>query len=244
MQAFFNTIPNGGSISIRHLLNHTSGIDDYLTSPGFILTLLTQGVTHTFTPADLVGFGVAGSPLFAPGSGWSYSNTNYTLAALVIEGAIGGPYESFVTDSILTPLGLSQTYFPTTNALPGNYMGSYTDVDNNGAKEDYSVISPSGTYGAGHLASKLPDILIWLESLETGQVLSPASMVEMKTYVNSTIPGIQYGLGLGEYSSGNLTAIGHFGSIFNSSNMQHFTTENYYIAYNVTDRDFPHHNFF
>ena len=237
--ALFNTIPNGSSISIRHLLNHTSGIADYLSSPAYLLALFNLGLNHNFTPEQLVAYGVAGSPLFTPGNGWAYSNTNYTLAALVIEGATSGDYETFITNNLLNPLGLSDTYFPTTNALPGNYMGSYTDIDNNGSKDDFSVFSPSNTFGSGPLVSKLGDVLKWMELLEDGQVLSAASMAEMKTYVNATIPGVDYGLGLGLYSNSNYSSIGHTGSIFNTSNMQHFPAEDFYVAFNVTDLDFP-----
>ena len=237
--SLFTTIPNGSSISIRQLLNHTSGIADYLTSPGYIIALATLGLSNNFTPEQLVGFGVAGSPLFAPGSGWAYSNTNYTLAALVIEGAISGSYENYIENNLLVPLGLSETYFPSTNALPGNYMGSYTDLDNDGDKDDFSVFSPSNTFGSGPLASKLGDMLKWLELLENGQVLSAASMAEMKSWVNSTITGVDYGLGLGEFTDNTYASIGHTGSIFNTSNMQHFPAEDFYLVFNVTDLDFP-----
>lgn len=238
-----STIPNGTQIKIRQLLNHSSGIGNYTSSAGFITTLAIFGVGHVFTPEDLIGFGVAQGASFPPGNSWEYSNTNYVVAALVIEGAANMPYESFVDTNLLIPLGLSNSFYPTTDTLPGSFMGSYFDINNTPPKEDFTYVDPSGTFGAGALVSTLADIISWIYALNEGQVLSPASTNEMLTYINASWPNIDYGLGIGLYDNGTYSAIGHTGAVFNSSNMQFVGSKNYYVVYNVTDQEFPHFPF-
>ncbi|MEM6802427.1 MAG: serine hydrolase [Bacteroidota bacterium] len=234
------SIPNSGQMSIRQLLNHTSGVGNYTSSPAFFTTLLVQGLGHVFSPADLIGFGVGQGASFPPGGSWAYSNTNYVIAALIIEDVTNGPYESFVNSNFLQPLGLQESYYPTTDTLPGSFMGSYFDANNTPPKEEFSYVGPSGSYGAGALVSKLGDMIRWLEALMEAQILSPNSLAEMQTFVNASWPNIDYGLGLGEYDNGSYSAIGHTGAVFNSSNMQYVSNGNYYVVYNLTDQDFPH----
>ncbi|MDW3648065.1 MAG: serine hydrolase [Bacteroidia bacterium] len=236
-------IPNSDQISVRQLLNHKSGIGNYTSSNGFVSTLAIQGLGHVFSPQDLISFGTAQGPSFPPATSWEYSNTNYVVAALLIEAVSGIPYENYIQNNILNPLGLSDSYFPTTDTLPGNFMGSFFDINQSPPKEDFSYLDPSGTFGAGPLASKLTDMINWLEALMEGNVLSPASQTELLTFVNATWPNIDYGLGIGEYNNGTYSAVGHTGAVFNSSNMQYVNGANYYVVYNLTDQEFPHFPF-
>lgn len=236
-------IPNSAQISIRQLLNHKSGIGNYTSSNGFVTTLAIQGLGHVFTPQDLIGFGTAQGASFPPGASWEYSNTNYVVAALVIEAASGLPYENYIQNNVLNPLGLINSYFPSTDTLPGSFMGSFFDINFSPPKEDFTYVDPSGTFGAGPLASKLTDMIFWLEALVEGNILTPNSQTELFTFVNASWPNIDYGLGIGEYDNGNYSAIGHTGAVFNSSNMQYVNGANYYVVYNLTDQEFPHFPF-
>ena len=97
----FNNIDS--NITIRQLLNHTSGLDDVTSVPGYPDSILTNP-NRIFTPSELMTW--AGPPLFAAGTSWSYCNTNYLLAGMVAESATGLSYGKLLRDSILNPLQL------------------------------------------------------------------------------------------------------------------------------------------
>ncbi|WNJ19910.1 serine hydrolase [Pontibacter sp. G13] len=238
------TINNASQITIRQLLNHTSGIADYVQSNTFKVDFILNGVNHTYTPGDLVGYGTAQGASFLPGAGWEYSNTNYVLAAMVIDSAANQSYETYIQNELLTPLGLSDTYFPTTPALAGNAMGMFYDITGNGTADDISTVPPSSMYGSGPLVSTMEDMMVWMESLESESLLSASSYQEMKTYVPSGISGFTYGLGLQAFDTLGFESYGHMGGIFNSSNLQYEEVEDFYAVYNVTNKDFAHEALF
>lgn len=94
-------VPKADEISVRQLLNHTSGIANYLNSPGFFDIADGQRV---WEPAELVQLGVDLGPVFDPGQGWAYSNTNYIIAGLIAEAVTGQTFGQAVRATILDPV--------------------------------------------------------------------------------------------------------------------------------------------
>ncbi|MCX5194690.1 beta-lactamase family protein [Streptomyces sp. NBC_00249] len=122
---------DGNAITVRRLLNHTSGIHDYLEAKQGNLwdyVVVQQNRTHTL--AELASWGLAAPPYFAPGQGWHYSGTNYMLLGMIIEKAGGVPYGQAVRDRIVTPLGLTDTYLPTPGdpTLPPGHVRGNLDL--------------------------------------------------------------------------------------------------------------------
>ncbi|WP_241758025.1 serine hydrolase domain-containing protein [Myxococcus landrumensis] len=187
----------GGRVTVRMLLNHTSGLGDY---PDAILVTpedFEAVRSRTFTPRELVAHGLALPPTDVPGARYSYSNTNYILAGLLIERVTGRSLEDVVARRILWPLGLHDTYFPGTRMhVRGAHSKAYVPWAD-GTLRDFSVYNMSWGWAAGALVSTTRDINRFYQALLAGRLLAPAQLAEMLTPVrNPNDPAAGYGLGL------------------------------------------------
>src|SRR3954451_25056655 len=106
-------LPGGAGITVRQLLNHTSGLFNYeeLAPPGDNEAILNVRF-RTVTPYELIALATAQPPYFPPGKGWHYASTNYIVVGLIIEKVTGRPYADAVNSRILRPLGMRNTYVP------------------------------------------------------------------------------------------------------------------------------------
>ncbi|SCF02371.1 Beta-lactamase [Micromonospora haikouensis] len=109
-------VPNGRNITVRMLLNHTSGLFSYTGDEAFMAGLASDP-QRVWTEAELLAVAFAHEPNFAPGTGWSYSNTNYTLLGMIIEKLTGKGLPELVRQRIAAPLGLRHTYFADPRAV-------------------------------------------------------------------------------------------------------------------------------
>jgi D-alanyl-D-alanine carboxypeptidase len=209
-------VPGGDAINVRQLLNHTSGIFNYTDDPEFINDLITDPL-RTLTPEELVAVAIAYPPLFEPGTSWSYSNTNYILAGLIIQAVTGRDVQGELQRRIFTPLGLGDTSFPVTDPdiagyhahgyfLPGNPFIP-TDVP-----IDVTRLNPSGAWAAGAVISTADDLARFYEALLGGRLLRPALLREMLTAVQVD-PVFGYGLGIYTMRTACGTVWGHDGGI-------------------------------
>jgi len=199
---------NGGAITVRHLLQHTSGLFDYVSDEGFLATISTPEAFLanrfvTYTPQQLVRIAVAHPPRFAPGARWDYSNTNYILAGLIIEAATGEPWAAQVRKRIIRPLGLSGTTEPGTDpALPAPHPRGYQLFGTDGAYTDTTAHNMTWGGAAGSLVSTPRDVNTFLRALMSGRLLPPAQLAAMRTTVpigrdyQDIWPGGGYGLGI------------------------------------------------
>ncbi|MFI6446208.1 serine hydrolase domain-containing protein [Kitasatospora sp. NPDC050543] len=183
---------DGAAITIRQLLNHTSGIYDPATEPEFFAPYLERHEWgYVYTPREVIARAVRHEPLFAPGGDWAYSNTNYLLAGLVIEAVTRHSAPSEIHQRILAPLGLKDTSFPLTDpAIHGPHLHGY---DLKG--RDVTRFSPSYDWTAGAMISTVDDLARFHRALFTGKLLRPAQQRELLTTVQ--FPGKPaYGLGV------------------------------------------------
>jgi D-alanyl-D-alanine carboxypeptidase len=189
-------VPNGGQITIRQLLNHTSGLADYAPEEDetFIRRVLANR-RKTWQPRELVAIATARQPLFAPGARWSYSNTGWILLGLIVEAASGNPLEAELQERIFAPLRLRATSFGTKARIAGRYAHGYSRV---GARRrfDISVFNQSWAWAAGAIVSTTHDLARFYRALLDGRVLHPDLLAEMKTTVPTPSPVQRYGLGL------------------------------------------------
>ncbi|MFI5892794.1 serine hydrolase domain-containing protein [Actinoplanes sp. NPDC051513] len=186
-------------VTVRMLLNHTSGIGDYANAIFTTLDdLITMGKT-IYTPEQLVRLGVGVGPTNAPGAMHSYSNTNYILAGLIIERVTGHSYRAEVTNRILRPLGLRDTYFEGNEFdIRGPHMHAYVPWPD-GTLKDFTHYNMSWGWAAGEMVSTARDLDVFYRALLTGKLLRPAQLAQMQT----TVPSVPedpaaggYGLGL------------------------------------------------
>jgi D-alanyl-D-alanine carboxypeptidase len=209
-------LPYGDQVTIRQLLNHTSGVPDYVAEPLLTLYGSWQGRFRRWTPQELVGLVADQPPLFPPGTAWSYSNPGYVLLGLIVEAATGNTLGQELRRRILRPLGLRDTFFPV-NApgLPSPKSRGYSLPL--GAEEgrllDFTVYNPSPFWAAGALVSTLEDLARFFRALLGGRLLPPRLLVAMTTPVPTGKPGIGYGLGLQVIDTPAGRLIGHDGEI-------------------------------
>lgn len=218
---------DGTAITVRQLLNHTSGIFNYTADDGFGATYLARDgfLRHrydTLTPGQLVAVALAHEPDFAPGTSWNYSNTNYVLAGMVIEKVTGRSYASQIRDRIIKPLKLRATSLPGTRVtLPSPSSRAYSKLaeTTTGPTYDVTALNPSWASSAGEMISDNADLNRFYSALLRGRLLPREQLREMRTTVAvDGVPGMRYGLGLleGTLSCG-VRVWGHDGGIHGSS---------------------------
>ncbi|GAA1365973.1 serine hydrolase domain-containing protein [Streptomyces beijiangensis] len=221
---------DGSRISVRQLLNHTSGIFDYTTDDAFGERVFSKEFLRhrydTWTPSQLVRIAMGHRPTFEPGTSWSYSNTNYVLAGMIIKKVSGHGYADEIERRIIEPLGLRATSLPGTDAsMPGPSSRAYSKLVQEPKPTDrtYDVteLNPSLASSAGELVSDSGDLNHFYSALLRGKLLPPAQLKEMKDTVPiEGAPNVGYGLGLmrNELSCGS-EVWGHDGGIHGSSSL-------------------------
>ncbi|MFQ6394379.1 serine hydrolase domain-containing protein [Nocardia sp. KC 131] len=184
--------PGGTAITVRQLLNHTSGLADYAGDPRVSLPYLANiDPRQPWTPQALVDIATALPRVSGPGERFSYANTNYLLAGMVITAVTGHHPAVEVGTRIIEPLRLRDTTFPTTDrTLRGNWLHGYT------WQRDVSFSDPQVYGAAGAMVSTLDDFAAFARALYSGQLLAPAQQRELTTTVPIDNTGAGYGLGV------------------------------------------------
>ena len=113
-------VPGGAAITIRELLNHTSGLFNYTDDEQSVNAYLANP-TRAWTPQELLAVATAHPPLFPPGTSWSYSNTNYIVLGLVLQAVTGRDIATLVRERIVQPLHLYQTFLALDARIPGSH---------------------------------------------------------------------------------------------------------------------------
>jgi D-alanyl-D-alanine carboxypeptidase len=202
---------NGNAITIRELLQHTSGLYDYTDTSGVLPGLITpagyhRDVSRFYTPAQLVALAVRHRPLFAPGTRYSYSNTNYVLLGMLIQRVTGRTWEQEVHARILRPLGLAHTLTPDqATRLPAPHARLYQQFTPGGPLVNVTIPPLSiSTTADGAMISTPADLNQFFRALLSGRLLHPAQLAQMKQTVtepasDTVVAGARYGLGLERY---------------------------------------------
>ena len=210
LQKFLPNYPTQGNrVTIRHLLNHTSGIKNYTT-----LGPKWQRVMRLDMVPDSLAALFAAEPFdFKPGDRWLYDNSGYFLLGMVIEKISGKAYGQYLQDELFTPLGLKNTLYCDQARLIKHRAQGYANKPNGqfGNAEPLSMTLP---YAAGSLCSTVGDLAMWTAALAGGKVVSLASYKQMTTPValNNGQP-LTYGFGLRLSTLRGHGQIGHNGGI-------------------------------
>ncbi|MEC2302195.1 serine hydrolase [Bacillus cereus] len=204
---------DGNKITIRHILNHTSGIAEYSRSKDADFT----DTKKSYTAEELVKMGISLPPDFEPGKGWSYSNTGYVLLGMLIEKVTKNSYAEEIENRIIEPLELSNTFLPgNSSVIPGtNHARGYDQPDRASELKDVTYYNPSAGSSAGDMISTADDLNKFFTYLLGGKLLKEQQLKQMLTTVPTGREGIDgYGLGIYETKLPNGVSIwGHTGGI-------------------------------
>jgi D-alanyl-D-alanine carboxypeptidase len=159
------------TITIEHLLTHTSGIRSYTDMPEW-----PPLWRKDFAVRELIDFFKDQPMQFAPGTRWAYNNSGYHLLGAIIEQISGQSYEHFVQQHIFAPLGMQQSYYDhPTRIIPKRAAGYQKGADGYANAEYLSMTQP---YAAGALASTVDDLAIWERALADNTLLRPATLAQ------------------------------------------------------------------
>jgi len=209
-------VPGAGGITVRQLLNMTSGLFNYTDLPEFWEEFINDPLA-VWTPWKLVDMAVAHPPLFQPGTQFMYCNTNYILLGMIIEKVTGRTAAEVITSKIINRLGLENTSFPMTPDIEEPYVRGYmpAEGEENGSANlvDFSLCSPTPYWTAGGIIGTLGDLRLWGKAIATGELLSPEMHAEQLKFTDPNTKN--YGLGV---MNGGLL-FGHSGEVlgYNSS---------------------------
>lgn len=188
---------DGDAITVRQLLNHTSGLFNYTDDR----EMLNHYETHT--PEILIDIATAHPPTFAPGTGWAYSNTNYILAGMLIEAVTGASLHDELRRHLIEPLALTATSLPhgSDPTIDGPHSRHYTklfDPSPDAPIHDATELDVSMFGAAGAMISTTADLHRFFAALLEGRLLRPTEQSEMFRTVptENWIPHTTYGLGI------------------------------------------------
>jgi peptidoglycan/LPS O-acetylase OafA/YrhL/CubicO group peptidase (beta-lactamase class C family) len=188
-------VPNGDAITVRNLLQHTSGLYDYLEDRNFVNQVYREP-GRVWEPRELVEYAVQFPPAFRAGAkgAWDYSSTNYVLLGMIVEQATGNTLGQEVHRRIFEPLGLEQTYFAPDDPIQGVMSRGYSN------NVDQSNAPMSFVFATANIVSTPSDVNRFARGLFGGELLEPAAFEQMTSFVNGKgqykMPALEYGLGL------------------------------------------------
>ncbi|MFF3272628.1 serine hydrolase domain-containing protein [Streptomyces chrestomyceticus] len=190
---------DGRRITVRQLLQHTSGLPDYTQYLGDLLA----NRHRYYAPRTLLDFALQHKAAFPPGTGWRYCNTDYVVAGLLIEQVTGRPLGEEITRRVIDRVGLRHTYVPAVGeqGIRGTHPHGYVSPKPGTALLDVTELDPSAAWAGGALISPPSDLNRFFRALLGGRLLKPAQLAQMRTTV--AIPadagypeGTRFGLGL------------------------------------------------
>lgn len=192
------------AITVRMLLNHTSGIFNYTDDYSFV-----GAAQEPARPEQIIGWAQERGAVFEPGSDWSYSNTGFFVLGMLIEEVTGQPFHEAIRSRVLEPNGLLDTYTEPQEELDGATVDGHTS-----GAETTDMLDPSWAWAAGGMVSTTHDLCDWARGLYLGDVLpveQRARIVERAQYGEDS--SIGYGLGTDLSRRSGVQVTGHTGSV-------------------------------
>lgn len=213
-QEWYARLANHDAVTLRQLLNHTSGIPEYCWKPAFEKALLAAP-DHLFTPVECLGFVLDDAPVGAPGEKWSYADANYLVVGLMMEQVTGKPWFLLLQERLLTPLQLDGTLPSSRRDLPGLANGHRSGIafgKGDTVVDGRYFVHPGFEYCGGGVCSTTLDLARWCKELFAGEVipkeLREAHVTGVKAHRQVSE---QYGLGCFLMQSKHGAAFGHSG---------------------------------
>ncbi len=201
--AWFKRLPNANDITLRMLMNHSSGIPEHVLNKEFIAAM-KKDPDRIWKPEELIAYILDAKPLFAAGQGWSYADTNYILVGMIFERVTKKTVYGEVERRILKPLRLERTIPSDRRVLPGVITGysmpnSPFGFEGRVILDGKFIINPQMEWTGGGFASTAEDLALWAKQLYEGKVLKKEVLDQMLTGVAANegrggAAGNKYGL--------------------------------------------------
>jgi D-alanyl-D-alanine carboxypeptidase len=207
-------------VTIKQLLNHTSGIYNFTDNPAWA-NAINSDPSRFWTLEEVVQ-GYILAPYFAPGAGWRYSNTNYTLLTMIIREITGSDFPALFRSRFFTPLGMNEAFVEMGDTITAPFAHNWVQsgsqlIDAYGYPR---TAFTSSAYGPGGVITRPENMLKWLKALYGGQIISNSMLDTMLTFVNANISGANgYGLGTMRYNVNGKICWGHAGNSFGHSSV-------------------------
>ncbi|MFI1285587.1 serine hydrolase domain-containing protein [Streptomyces sp. NPDC020858] len=204
-------------VTLRQLLNHTSGLSDYAASQGF-LDIISEDPRHRFDSRRLLEFVADEDLAFRPGSRYQYSNSDNIAVALMAEAATGRPYEELLRELVYEPLGLRATTLPQGYRLPAPFLHGYQIDPQAGPVDVSEAVSASGAWAAGGIVSTPEDLTAFIRGYAGGALVSDRTRLQQFRFIPGALsqppgPGrTEAGLAIYRYTTRCGTVYGHTGN--------------------------------
>jgi D-alanyl-D-alanine carboxypeptidase len=203
----------GAGVTVRHLLQNNSGLVNFNDDPRVLAPYLAGDLSHVWTPQQLLDIAFEHEPLFPPGERFNYSDTNFFLAAYIVQAVTGHSFDHELRARILRPLGLRGTDLPTTPEIRGRHAHGYLVFGDPPVDTDVTYIYPY-SWAAGGLTTTAKDSATFYRALFDGRLLRPALIHEMVQTIpvdDSDLPS-RSGLGVQRWTPCGV-AWGHSGNV-------------------------------
>ncbi|HWS86072.1 MAG TPA: serine hydrolase [Pyrinomonadaceae bacterium] len=196
-EKWFARLPNADELTLKMLLNHSSGIPNHAEDEGFLKELFNHSA-RDIKREELLAYVLGKRPLFPAGMGSYYSDTNYILAGLAVEKAAGKPLYELVAERILKPLRLDATIPSNAPTLPGvanGYLKGKPVIV--GGR---FTVNPQWEWAGGGFASTAEDLARWASALYGGRVLRPEAVAQMQNGFGTRVHENRWGWAYGHAS--------------------------------------------
>jgi D-alanyl-D-alanine carboxypeptidase len=235
-ETWFAELPNAKEITLRMLMNHSSGIPNHVDNGSFMKALFKDS-SRDIKYEELIAYVLNKKPLFPAGKGFYYADTNYIILGLIIEKATGKTLYDQITERILKPLKLDQTIPSNARTLPRVANGYFQNKPIiTGGK---FTVNPQWEWAGGGFASTAEDLARWARALYGGSVLAAKSLDEMLRST-TTGEGKNYGLGVEIVQSKWGRAFGHDGEFPGYlSDMRYYPSYKISVAVQVNSDETP-----
>jgi D-alanyl-D-alanine carboxypeptidase len=204
-------------VTVRQMLNHTSGLPDYTQSDGFRMQAMTNPRGYV-SPMQIIGWGRTEGPMFTPGSRYEYSNTDNIVVGVIAQSVTGQSFGQLLSTLVFGPARLRHTSFPTRRiSLPTPFMHGY-DVEPGQPPQDVTTfLSPSGAWASGAIVSTPADLGAFIRADLGGRLFASAQRREQLRFIagSSSPPGPgtnSAGLAIFRYQTRCGTVYGHTGN--------------------------------
>jgi len=200
-------------ITVRQLLNHTSDVAEYLSTPAFLDASQNRDRSNPWTAEEAIQYMFDEPPKASPGTKFSYTDTNYILLELIVKQVTQGTLEQVIRDRILDPLSLKHTYTELREPALGNLVTGYGPNSKTGKMQSFAEINDGNGLGDGSLVSNGEDLSKFIQELVSGNKLLPEK-IKREMFPFNHINQSAYGLGIECWLTPFGKAYGHSGSAY------------------------------
>jgi D-alanyl-D-alanine carboxypeptidase len=205
-------VPDASAITIRHLLNQTSGLPDYQANDAFRDAIVADP-ERVWTPMELVDLALELPAVGRPGAAHHYSNTNYILAGVIIESAAGTTFADAMRTHVLDPIGAVHTYVEADETWTEPTATGHASISMGAPMATTGLYHASQLWASGAVVTTVDELREWTSTLLATDFLAPQSQAELVQLVSTTGSIEGYGLGIFAIESATGTLYGHNGAV-------------------------------